>query len=98
MTKRILIICADSTEASCLARGLLESYVQGTMYKSRMEVVNLVGEEESTLFRTLRQLDSMDGYRFDKVEITDNTYKNGSIAALNKAIDLSFMLTLHIPR
>ena len=98
MTKRTLIICATYVEANCLARELLESYMQGTMYKSRMEVVNLVGEEESTVFRTLRQLDSMDGYRFDKVTITDNAYKNGSIVALNKAIYLKGMLTAHIPR
>lgn len=93
-----LIICADSTEANRLFRELgLTDGNQGYTNKL-VAVVPVEGAVESHMFRTLRQLDSLDGYRFDEVTITDNAYKNGSIVALNKAIDLSYMMTLHIPR
>lgn len=92
-----LIICADSTEANRLFRELgLKQGNQGYTNKL-VAVVPVDNAVESHMFRTLRQLDSLYGYRFDEVTITDNAYKNGSIAALNKAIYLSYMMTLHIP-
>ena len=93
-----LIICADSTEANRLFRELgLKQGNQGYTNKL-VAVVPVDNAVESHMFRTLRQLDSLDGYRFDEVTITDNAYKNGSIGSLNKAIYLKGMLTAHIPR
>ena len=93
-----LIICADSTEANRLFRELgLKQGNQG--YTNRLvAVVPVDNAVESHMFRTLRQLDSLYGMLFDVVSITDNTYKNGSIAALNKAIYLKGMLTAPRPR
>jgi len=93
-----LVICADSTEANRLFRELgLKQGNQG--YTNRLvAVVPVDNAVESYMFRTLRQLDSLDGYRFDEVTITDNAYKNGNLGSLNKAIYLKGMLTAHIPR
>lgn len=93
-----LIICADSTEANRLFRELgLKQGNQG--YTNRLvAVVPVDNAVESYMFRTLRQLNGLDGYRFDKVTITDNAYKNGNLGSLNKAIYLKGMLTAHIPR
>ena len=99
MTKRTLIICADNMEASILFHELLHEPDSTQGYIQRLEVVQVInGKSESTLFKTLKQLNNLDGYRFDKVTITDNAYKNGNLGSLNKAIYLKGMLTAHIPR
>ena len=101
MTKRNLVICSGNTEANRLFHELVNAKQnnKGYIYKQRLEAVfEIDGVAESTLFKTLRQLNSLDGMRFDEVTITDNAYKNGTIGSLNKAIYLKSILTSHIPK
>lgn len=97
---RKLIICADSPEAKNLFRELA-SLPGNKGYTNRLEAVVPIGDSavvEAHLFKTLRQLDSLDGMRFEEVTITDNAYRNGNQDSLNKAIYLKSMLTAHIPK
>ena len=99
MTKRTLIICADSTEAKRLFEAMVYSVPNRIGYTNRLEVVIPVEETaESVLFRTLANLDSIDGYRFDEVEITDLAHRLGTLDEINNAVELRHMLTIHIPR
>ena len=99
MTKRTLVICATHTEAARLFDAMVRAQVGNKGYKNRLEAVTPVGDTvESHLFRSLRQLNDLDGMRFDEVSITDNAYKNGNLGSLTKAIYLKGMLTAHIPR
>ena len=97
---RKLIICADSPEAKNLFRELA-SLPGNKGYTNRLEAVVPIGDSavvEAHLFKTLRQLDSLDGMRFEEVTITDNAYRNRNQDSLNKAIYLKSMLTLHVPK
>ena len=96
MTKRTLIICADNMEASILFHELLHEPDSTQGYIRRREVVQVInGKSESTLFKTLKQLNNLDGYRFDKVTITSAAWGTRNISDLNRALEVKNMLTLH---
>lgn len=96
MTKRTLIICADNMEASRLFHELLHEPCSTQGYIQRREVVQVInGKSESTLFKTLKQLNNLDGYRFDKITITSASWGTSSLSDLHRALEMKNMLTLH---
>ena len=96
MTKRTLVICLDNIEAARLFHELLHEPDSTQGYIQRREVVQVInGKSESTLFKTLKQLNNLDGYRFDKITITSASWGTNSLSDLHRALEMQTMLTLH---
>jgi len=99
MTKRTLVICLDNIEAGRLFHELLHEPDSTQGYIQRREVVQVInGKSESTLFKTLKQVNNLDGYRFDKVTITSAAWGTKNLSDLHRAIEMKNMLTLHVPK
>ena len=99
MTKRTLIICLDNIEAGRLFHELLHEPDSTQGYIQRREVVQVTnGKSESTLFKTLKQLNNLDGYRFDKITITSAAWVTKSLSDLHRALEMKNMLTLSVPK
>lgn len=99
MTKRTLIICLDNIEAGRLFHELLHEPDSTQGYIQRREVVQVInGKSESTLFKTLKQLNNLEGYRFDKITITSAAWGTKSLSDLHRALEMKNMLTLHVPK
>ena len=99
MTKRTLVICLDNIEAGRLFHELLHEPDSTQGYIQRREVVQVInGKSESTLFKTLKQLNNLDGYRFDKITITSASWGTNSLSDLHRALEMKNILTLHVPK
>lgn len=99
MTKRTLIICLDNIEAGRLFHELLHEPDSTQGYIQRREVVQVInGKSEYTLFKTLKQLSNLDGYRFDKITITSAAWGTESLSDLHRALEMKNILTLHVPK
>ena len=99
MTKRTLVICLDNIEAGRLFHELLHEPDSTQGYIQRREVVQVInGKSESTLFKTLKQLNNLDGYRFDKITITSTSWGTNSLSDLHRALEMKNILTLHVPK